>query len=103
MSFICSDCNERLGSFGMSCQILCEKSCLYCVEGIPFLIDENNPSSHFDSLFRNALMFLERKGYLVSTEEDEDLVLVRPNFKSALWDDDFECFCWCDFERTRRV
>jgi len=93
MVMICEDCKDKLRVYGWACFHVLE-SVADVVEVLPYLIhieNENDDSKFMCVVFR----FLERKGYLLSTEIDNDTVAYTLNTSKALYSSKKDELCWC--------
>jgi hypothetical protein len=89
---LCDECSEVVESYGFACKALldCVIECQICEKPV-FLLHETY--SHTLKLFVECLHFLEVKGYLVSTEIADNVLLVKLNTRRAKYRGDV--ICWC--------
>jgi hypothetical protein len=89
---ICLRCMESIKSYGMLCAIVMEKICFNFCRGKVSIFEELD-----EKKLRPVIKFLEMKGFLVTTDVQEDIILVRPLILTTiLTDEDWDLFCWCD-------
>lgn len=89
---ICSTCANSISLYGYPCRNLIDLACSYYLnqKTLTFTDREIN-----DPLFKTPLQFLERKGFLISTEIGENQIQIIPrNSKNSYEYGDMR-FCWC--------
>jgi hypothetical protein len=90
---ICECCHDIVSNYSYECCALLEIACdAYSLGKFFAVLDVRSFSDENKSLFK-ALRFLERKGYLISTEMSEKILVVVPNVTKALFHEDV--ICWC--------
>ncbi len=82
---ICSTCAFRIDNFGFPASCMVKDACHNFIQSREYYL--------LDSPY-GTLSYLENKGYLISTEINQDLVSVIPNLKTGKLKESNE-FCWC--------
>lgn len=88
---ICNECNERIKAYGELCLDVCYLACLSMTSGE---VEIYNPK--IDKLIGQIVQFLERKGYLLSSEVSKTDLVFMPTCEPSLIDDNVFVYCWCD-------
>lgn len=102
---VCHECLSDVCNLGNPCLHLLLDILIHEEENVLLAIDsrhriwrsfknECRPSQDLN----NALVILERAGYLISTEISEHLVGVSINWDRADYDDENDIICWCGRE-----
>ncbi len=91
-SFICENCSQTISEYGYPCIELINMVCAYHRYCKQLTYDENYEP---DSAIIQPLLFLESKGYLVSTDIENDKIEILPNFSRCKFDEETNKFCWC--------
>ncbi len=98
---ICPTCSFRISTYGFPCQMMIDLAIGHYMENKPLKF---NDGELHDRLFKIPLQYLEKKGFLVSTEIDDIHIQVLPNLLKSSQSSpnppndsgDIERrFCWC--------
>ncbi len=84
---LCRKCSKKISTLGYPCNSLMELILELYMQKIPFTFHDGNKN---DRIFKTPLQFLEKKGYIISTEIAEKWVQVIPNLSKCK-----KGFCWC--------
>lgn len=96
---MCPKCFYLLQAYGYPCSSLIDLALGHYVRNIPLTFTEN---SH--ELFQKPLAFLEKKGFLLSTEISNNSIQILPNLSKSCHlspnstndsEDNERRFCWC--------
>ena len=88
----CKHCEYKISLYGYPCVLLMDLACGYYMESKKLTFSE---VLHDDKIFKSPLHFLEKKGYLISTEKNYNMVQIIPNVSNCLVFPDSCTFCWC--------
>jgi len=98
---ICPSCQFKINTYGYPCSSLFELAMSHYERRIPLTINSEN---FYDRLFRQPLEYMEKKGYLISTEIDAVNIQILPNLSKPCHllpnspndsGDQERRFCWC--------
>jgi hypothetical protein len=92
-SLVCEHCAKNIAAFGHPCTVLIDLVCAYYRNSQLLDYDENYDKDTL--VLKQPAMFMESKGYIVSTESDQTKVSILPNFSRCTFDEDSNKFCWC--------
>jgi len=90
---ICSDCYDKISSLGFPCTILVDLAVGYFLQQKFYILTEQHVD---DYMYKQPLLYLERKGYLVSTENDDNSIQIIPNLSKCSQDYTTGYLCWCE-------
>lgn len=93
MSLLCEKCSQTIAEYGYPCVALINLACAYHRYCKQLTYDENYAP---DAAISQPLLFLESKGYLVSTDIESHKVEIIPNFYRCHFDEEANKFCWCE-------
>lgn len=88
---LCEACEKRIEEYGYMCVEFMQEVCKNAYQGGEFYCHELHSPMHVQSVTR----FLELKSYLVSKELQEDVVVIRPNLRTGVFNSEKNVFCWC--------
>lgn len=88
----CPICFFRFTTYGFPCSLLMDLVLGHYMEQKPLTF---NDSELHDRLFKIPLEFLEKKGFLISTEFNAERIQVIPNLSKCIIDEHRSRFCWC--------
>lgn len=91
---ICEYCAQTIAGFGYPCTVLINLACAYYRNSKILDYDENYDKDVL--LLKYPAIFLESKGYIISTETSETNVSLVPNFSRCTFDEEKNKFCWCE-------
>ncbi len=80
----CRVCSEKISILGYPCSSLMELVLDLYFQSIPFTFHDGNEN---DRIFKIPLEFLETKGFILSTEVEDEWIQVIPKLSGRL--------CWC--------
>lgn len=89
---LCPNCEDKIVSYGYPCIILMDLVTAYFLKSVSLTFNDRD---NHDRQFKLPLEFLEKKGFLVSTEVDESDIQILPNFSKCDFDRHKSRFCWC--------
>jgi hypothetical protein len=91
--YICQHCAFKIDVYGFPCLVLMDLICAYYLNNIPFTFNSEND---YEIIFKQPNKFLEKKGFLVSTEINDKDIQVLPNMRKCHLDRHTGRFCWCN-------
>ncbi len=98
---ICPTCQFRINTYGYPCSSLLELAIDHYMQNIPLTI---NDELFYDRVFKIPLQYLEKKGFLVSTEISDIHIQILPNMLKSNQsapnppndgEGNERRFCWC--------
>ncbi len=92
-SLVCDHCAKTIDNFGYPCTVLINLACAYYRHSKILDYDENYDKDLL--VIKQPAIFLETKGYLISTETGPTTVSLVPNFSRCTFDEETNKFCWC--------
>ena len=94
---MCEDCRSRFFNYGYMCSDV--MNIIIATHFAQVLTVYNDFFE--DKGFLSTIKFLERKGYLISTEVETGFCGVRLNDKKYVFDEDNVTICWCNSVRKQ--
>ncbi len=92
MEHVCPHCVDRIKKYGSPCYFLLESALEAYLEDQILVFDEDD----FNDIFnKSPSAFLERKGYILTTEIDKSLIAVTPSAEPWNYENGEFGFCWC--------
>jgi len=88
---ICDECHSNIESLGEPCLDMIYMICHHTKLKHLVLYDDRKS----ERWVRTTAQFLEKKGYLISTDRKEEII-VRPSPHS--WNESKQFYCWCKGE-----
>ncbi len=88
----CKLCEFRISTYGYPCVLLIDMACGYYLESKKLIFSD---VASDDKIFKTPLSYLERKGYLISTETNNGMVQIIPNMSNCTMEAYTLRFCWC--------
>jgi hypothetical protein len=89
----CKHCEFKISTYGYPCKLLMDLACGHYLESKKLTFSD---VSYDDKIIKTPLSFLEKKGFLISTEVSENMVQIIPTTSKCLVFPDSWQFCWCD-------
>ena len=89
---MCDDCTYKFITLGSPCVALINLTCSYYRYCKLLTYDEHYAP---DVAIAGPLNFMEKKGFVISSEIDTHRVAILPNFKTCVYDEERNKFCWC--------
>lgn len=87
---ICPNCQEEIASFGEACLDACKVACAGCTEGMLATYDPEERKT-----VCAVVPFLEKKGFLISTEISRKEVAFMPTCRATQLKKNLVGYCWC--------
>lgn len=88
---ICAHCINRIKDYGFICFDIMDSVCRNTLSCDISYYDDSYDSEKN----KPVIKFLESKNYLITTEIDELMVVIRPNLDHGSFDEQAREFCWC--------
>src|SRR5690349_15748767 len=92
-SMICAECVHTVNMFGLPCILMLYDICNHYLLSESLNYSENYVTELYQ--LKSTIMFLEKKGYVLTTEIDQHRIGVFPNTTTGRWDCLNQYFCWC--------
>lgn len=90
--YLCDECYYKIATYGYPCVLLMDLALAYYLSQEKLLISDKDIH---DRIYKTPLIFLESKGFLISTEIDDQKLQILPNLSKCSHDRQKNWFCWC--------
>ena len=90
--YICSNCYEKIALLGWPCAFIMDFVSVHYIHQTPFIFSQSESN---DPSFKLPLEYMEKKGYVISTESDDNSIQIIPNMSKCLHDATSKTLCWC--------
>lgn len=93
---ICPDCDFRISTYGQPCSRLMELVANAYLNETSFILTQRESD---DFAYKLPLQFMERNGFVVSTDGHNNCIQILPNLLKCSHDRQRSVLCWCTKDR----
>jgi hypothetical protein len=88
----CEICRAKISNYGYPCNALMDLVCSHYLQNKTLTI---NYREIHDRLLKIPLEYMEKKGFIISTEISKDSLQILPNIPKKDLESPQNGFCWC--------